>query len=152
MKNKQNNGFVKNPLLYVLVVVALVTGFQYLMAGNSANQSQPINYTELVKEIKSGNIKEANEQLTFTYSVSIRNCIEGSNGIILADVDTNLQNGNYICTLECYDKHSSEFPCTIKDSKVLFKNSVLGGIIANNNLDDVELYILREANTKEKNS
>ncbi len=62
MKNKQNNGFVKNPLLYVLVVVALVTGFQYLMAGNSANQSQPINYTELVKEIKSGNIKDLSYQ------------------------------------------------------------------------------------------
>ena len=62
MKNKQNNGFVKNPLLYVLVVVALVTGFQYLMAGNSVNRSQPINYTELVKEIKSGNIKELSYQ------------------------------------------------------------------------------------------
>jgi len=62
MKNKQNNGFVKNPLLYVLVVVALVTGFQYLIAGNSANQSQPINYTELVKEIKSGNIKDLSYQ------------------------------------------------------------------------------------------
>ena len=62
MKNKQNNGFVKNPLLYVLVVVALVTGFQYLMAGNSANQSQPINYTELVKEIENGNVKEISYQ------------------------------------------------------------------------------------------
>ena len=62
MKNKQNNGFVKNPLLYVLVVVALVTGFQYLMAGNSVNRSQPINYTELVKEVKSGNIKELSYQ------------------------------------------------------------------------------------------
>ncbi|EGP66321.1 FtsH, extracellular [Streptococcus sp. oral taxon 056 str. F0418] len=62
MKNKQNNGFVKNPLLYVLVVVALVTGFQYLMAGNSANQNQPINYTELVKEIENGNVKEISYQ------------------------------------------------------------------------------------------
>ena len=48
MKNKQNNGLVKNPLLYILVVIALVTGFQYLMAGNSVNRSQQINYTELV--------------------------------------------------------------------------------------------------------
>ena len=52
MKNKQNNGLVKNPLLYILVVIALVTGFQYLMAGNSVNRSQQINYTELVKEIE----------------------------------------------------------------------------------------------------
>lgn len=111
-----------------------------------------INTTDIKKLIKSGNIKEANEQLTFTYSVIIRNCIEGSNGEILADIDTNLKNGNYICALECYDKHSSEFPCTIKDSKVLFKKSVLGGIIANNKLDDAELYILREVNRKEKNS
>ena len=62
MKNKQNNGLVKNPLLYILVVIALVTGFQYLMAGNSVNRSQQINYTELVKEIEKGNVKDISYQ------------------------------------------------------------------------------------------
>ena len=62
MKNKQNNGLVKNPLLYILVVIALVTGFQYLMAGNSVNRSQQINYSELVKEIEKGNVKDISYQ------------------------------------------------------------------------------------------
>ena len=36
-------------LLYLLIIVAAVTGFQYFFAGNSIGQSQQINYTELVK-------------------------------------------------------------------------------------------------------
>ena len=55
MKNNKNNGFVRNPFLYLLIIVAAVTGFQYFFAGNSIGQSQQINYTELVKELKSGN-------------------------------------------------------------------------------------------------
>ncbi len=62
MKNKQNNGFIKNPFLYILIIVVLVTGFQYFFAGNSIGQSQQINYTELVKEIKSDNVKEISYQ------------------------------------------------------------------------------------------
>ena len=62
MKNNKNNGFVRNPFLYLLIIVAAVTGFQYFFAGNSIGQSHQINYTELVKELKSDNVKEINYQ------------------------------------------------------------------------------------------
>lgn len=62
MKNNKNNGFIRNPFLYLLIIVAAVTGFQYFFAGNSIGQSQQINYTELVKELKSDNVKEINYQ------------------------------------------------------------------------------------------
>jgi len=45
-----------------LIIVAAVTGFQYFFAGNSIGQSQQINYTELVKELKSDNVKEISYQ------------------------------------------------------------------------------------------
>ena len=62
MKNNKNNGFVRNPFLYLLIIVAAVTGFQYFFAGNSIGQNQQINYTELVKELKSDNVKEISYQ------------------------------------------------------------------------------------------
>ena len=62
MNNRNNNGFVRNPFLYLLIIVAAVTGFQYFFAGNGAGQSQQINYTELVKEIKSNNVKNISYQ------------------------------------------------------------------------------------------
>lgn len=62
MKNNNKNSFVRNPFLYILIVVALVTGFQYLFAGNSTASSQQINYTELTKEIKDGNVKDISYQ------------------------------------------------------------------------------------------
>lgn len=62
MKNNNKNNFVRNPFLYILIVVALVTGFQYLFAGNTAGRSQQINYTELTKEIKDGNVKDISYQ------------------------------------------------------------------------------------------
>ena len=62
MKNNKNNGFVRNPFLYLLIIVAAVTGFQYFFAGNSIGQSQQINYTELVKEIKADNVKDISYQ------------------------------------------------------------------------------------------
>ena len=62
MRNNKNNGFVRNPFLYLLIIVAAVTGFQYFFAGNSIGQSQQINYTELVKELKSDNVKEISYQ------------------------------------------------------------------------------------------
>jgi len=49
---KQNNGLVRNPFLYLLIIFFLVTGFQYFYSGNTAGRSEKINYTELVKEIK----------------------------------------------------------------------------------------------------
>uniref|UniRef100_UPI004028743C ATP-dependent zinc metalloprotease FtsH n=1 Tax=Streptococcus anginosus TaxID=1328 RepID=UPI004028743C len=62
MKNKQNNGFIKNPFLYILIIVVVITGFQYFSAGSSVGHSQQINYTELVKEIKNGNVKDISYQ------------------------------------------------------------------------------------------
>ncbi len=62
MKNKQNNGFIKNPFLYILIIVILVTGFQYFFTGNAAGRSQQINYTQLVKEITDDNVKEISYQ------------------------------------------------------------------------------------------
>ena len=52
---KQNNGLVRNPFLYLLIIFFLVTGFQYFYSGNTAGRSEKINYTELVKEITADN-------------------------------------------------------------------------------------------------
>ena len=62
MKNKQNNGFIKNPFLYILIIVVLMTGFQYFFSGDTGGRSQQINYTELVKEIKENNVTEMSYQ------------------------------------------------------------------------------------------
>ena len=62
MKNKQNNGFIKNPFLYILIIVVLVTGFQYFFTGNATGRSQQINYSQLVKEIQNNNITEMSYQ------------------------------------------------------------------------------------------
>ena len=59
---KQNNGLVRNPFLYLLIIFFLVTGFQYFYSGNTAGQSEKINYTELVKEITADNVKELTYQ------------------------------------------------------------------------------------------
>ena len=59
---KQNNGLVRNPFLYLLIIFFLVTGFQYFYSGNTAGRSEKINYTELVKEITVDNVKELTYQ------------------------------------------------------------------------------------------
>ena len=59
---KQNNGFIKNPFLYLLMIFLLVTGFQYFFAGRSAGHSQQIKYSELVQEIINDNVKEMTYQ------------------------------------------------------------------------------------------
>lgn len=59
---KQNNGLVRNPFLYLLIIFFLVTGFQYFYYGNTAGRSEKINYTELVKEITADNVKELTYQ------------------------------------------------------------------------------------------
>ena len=62
MKNKQNNGFIKNPFLYILTIVVLVTGFQYFFTGSATGRSQQINYSQLVKEIQNNNVIEMSYQ------------------------------------------------------------------------------------------
>ena len=59
---KQNNGFIKNPFIYLLMIFLLVTGFQYFFAGRSAGHSQQIKYSELVQEITNDNVKEMTYQ------------------------------------------------------------------------------------------
>ena len=59
---KQNNGFIKNPFLYLLMIFLLVTGFQYFFAGRSAGHSQQIKYSELIQEITNDNVKEMTYQ------------------------------------------------------------------------------------------
>lgn len=59
---KQNNGFIKNPFLYLLIIFLLVTGFQYFFAGRAAGHSQQIKYSELVQEITNDNVKEMTYQ------------------------------------------------------------------------------------------
>ena len=59
---KQNNGLVRNPFLYLLIIFFLVTGFQYFYSGNTAGRSEKINYTELVKEFTADNVKELTYQ------------------------------------------------------------------------------------------
>ena len=62
MKNTQNNGFIKNPFLYILIIVVLVTGFQYFFTGSATGRSQQINYSQLVKEIQNNNVTEMSYQ------------------------------------------------------------------------------------------
>ena len=59
---KQNNGFIKNPFLYLLMIFLLATGFQYFFAGRAAGHSQQIKYSELVQEITNDNVKEITYQ------------------------------------------------------------------------------------------
>ena len=59
---KQNNGFIKNPFLYLLMIFLIVTGFQYFFAGRATGHSQQIKYSELVQEITNDNIKEMTYQ------------------------------------------------------------------------------------------
>ena len=59
---KQNNGLIKNPFLWLLLIFFLVTGYQYFSTGSVAGKSEQINYTELVKEITDDNVKELTYQ------------------------------------------------------------------------------------------
>lgn len=61
MKNNKNNGFVKNSFIYILVIVLVITGFQYYLKGTST-QSQQISYSKLIKHIKAGDVKSITYQ------------------------------------------------------------------------------------------
>lgn len=55
MNNKNNNGFLRNAFLYIIVIIAVVTGVQYF-AGGSQSPSQQLSYTQLVKKIEDGKV------------------------------------------------------------------------------------------------
>lgn len=59
---KQNNGLIKNPFLWLLLIFFLVTAYQYFNTGSVVGKSEQINYTELVKEITDDNVKELTYQ------------------------------------------------------------------------------------------
>ncbi|MCW8519766.1 ATP-dependent zinc metalloprotease FtsH [Streptococcus macedonicus] len=61
MKNNKNNGFVRNSFIYILLIIAWITAFQYYLRGTST-QSQQINYSTLIKQIKAGDIKSITYQ------------------------------------------------------------------------------------------
>ena len=61
MKNNRNNGFVRNSFIYILLIIAGITAFQYYLRGTST-QSQQINYSTLIKQIKAGDIKSITYQ------------------------------------------------------------------------------------------
>jgi len=61
MKNNKNNGFVKNSFIYILLIVVVITGFQYYLKGTST-QSQQISYSKLIKQINAGDVKSITYQ------------------------------------------------------------------------------------------
>ena len=61
MKNNKNNGFVRNSFIYILLIIAGITAFQYYLRG-TGTQSQQINYSTLIKQIKSGDVKSITYQ------------------------------------------------------------------------------------------
>lgn len=61
MKNNRNNGFVRNSFIYILLIIAGITAFQYYLRGSST-QSQQINYSTLMQRIKSGDVKSITYQ------------------------------------------------------------------------------------------
>ncbi|MGR1371120.1 ATP-dependent zinc metalloprotease FtsH, partial [Streptococcus agalactiae] len=60
-KNNKNNGFLKNSFIYILLIIAVITTFQYYLKGTSS-QNQQISYTKLVKQLKAGEIKSISYQ------------------------------------------------------------------------------------------
>ncbi|MGT2755255.1 ATP-dependent zinc metalloprotease FtsH [Streptococcus ovis] len=61
MNNQKNKGFIRNPFLIILLLATLITGYQFFSAGSQV-ATQEISYSELVSELKSGNVKEITYQ------------------------------------------------------------------------------------------
>ncbi|MGT2757631.1 ATP-dependent zinc metalloprotease FtsH [Streptococcus ovuberis] len=59
--NNKKNSFLRNSFLYIILIIALISGFQYLFAGDGF-RSQEISYSELVKQVGDGKIKELTYQ------------------------------------------------------------------------------------------
>lgn len=52
---------MKNSLLYILIIVSVVTAFQYYFSGSNS-QTQRISYSNLVKQLKKGDVKAVTYQ------------------------------------------------------------------------------------------
>ena len=61
MNNKNNNSFLRNAFLYIVMIIAVVTAVQYFVGG-SQSPSQQLSYTQLIKKIEDGKIKSITYQ------------------------------------------------------------------------------------------
>lgn len=77
MKNNKNNGFVRNSFIYILLIIAGITAFQYYLRGTST-QSQQINYSTLIKQIKAGDIKSITYQPRGRLAMGVENADRGT--------------------------------------------------------------------------
>ena len=61
MNNKNNNSFLRNAFLYIVMIIAVVTAVQYFV-GESQSPSQQLSYTQLIKKIEDGKVKSITYQ------------------------------------------------------------------------------------------
>ena len=61
MNNQKNRGFIRNPFLIILLLATFITGYQFFNA-ESQVATQKISYSELVSELKDGNVTEITYQ------------------------------------------------------------------------------------------
>lgn len=59
--NNRKNSFLRNSFLYILLIIAVVSGFQYLFAGDTTRH-QEISYTEMVEQVTDGKVDEITYQ------------------------------------------------------------------------------------------
>lgn len=59
--NKNKNGLLKNAYIYMVLILVAVTAVNFYFKGDSG-QSETINYSQLVKEVKDGNVKSVTYQ------------------------------------------------------------------------------------------
>ena len=126
---KQNNGLVRNPFLYLLIIFFLVTGFQYFYSGNTAGRSEKINYTELVKEIK----RTKREFLEKDYK-------EYSFPISISDLEKNIDNnGNLVKGASWNAKAAYTFNKMLEKSGITYIPPIKSG-------DKINILYLKDNN------
>ncbi|MGT2667471.1 ATP-dependent zinc metalloprotease FtsH [Streptococcus rifensis] len=59
--NNRKNSFLRNSFLYIVLIIALVSGFQYLFHGD-ATVNQEISYSQMIEQFKDGKVKEITYQ------------------------------------------------------------------------------------------
>lgn len=93
MNNPNNKGFIRNPFLIILLIATLITGYQFFVAGSQVSTHE-ISYSEVVKELQSGNVKEITYQpnssviqISGTYKKAVEEDSELSSAIQLFPVN-----------------------------------------------------------------
>lgn len=87
MKNKKNNGGLKNAVYYLLVILAMVM-VVYFIFGNNSSQSPDIEYSTFVQQLEDGKIKNFSVQPTngvyrITGQYKEQQEVENSNGLAI---------------------------------------------------------------------